>query len=207
MKENVEKRFFKVETRLKKNDAGETVLEGFSAVFNRPSENLGWGDNEVREYIAPGAFKAALVSSDCRALINHDPNLILGRESAKTLIIEETEEGLRSTITLPDTSYGKDLAVSVARGDIREQSFQFVVAKDAWEEDRDRKFSKRTILEVKELIDISPVTFPAYPDTTIAKRSYDDFLKRNTENSEAINAENREIDALMDDIFINAFDL
>ena len=123
--------------------------------------------------------------------------------SAKTLVIEETEDGLRSTITLPDTSYGRDLAVSVARGDIREQSFQFVVAKDAWEEDREKKFSKRTILEVKELIDISPVTFPAYPDTTIAKRSYDDFFKRDTENSEAINAENREIDALMDDFHIN----
>lgn len=202
MKENVEKRFFKVETRLKKNESGETVLEGFSAVFNQPSENLGWGDQEVREYISPGAFKAALVSSDCRALINHDPNLILGRESAKTLIIEETEEGLRSMITLPDTSYGKDLAVSVARGDIREQSFQFVVARDAWEEDREKKFSKRTILEVKELIDISAVTFPAYPDTSIAKRSYDQF-KRIAENSDTIDAENREIDALMDDFFIN----
>ena len=200
---DIEKRFFKVETRLKKNEAGETILEGHSAVFNQPSVNLGWGDNEVREYISPGAFKKALASSDCRALINHDPNLILGRESAKTLNIEETEEGIRSTIILPDTSYGKDLAISVVRGDIREQSFQFIVGKDVWEEDREKKFSKRTILEVKELIDISAVTFPAYPDTSIAKRSYDNFSKSNAENSETISAENREIDALMDDFFIN----
>ena len=171
---NKERRFFPVrEYRVTQNEAGETVLSGYSAVFDSPSENLGWGETEVREFIAPGAFKGALKKSDCRALFNHNPDYVLGREGAGTLRIKEDEKGLFSEIVLPDTQIARDLSVSVARGDIKEQSFCFVVSKDSWEEDRENKRMVRTIMEVKELIDISPVTFPAYPDTDIAKRSYE----------------------------------
>lgn len=176
MKKKIETRIYPVtEFRIKKNDDGADILEGYSAVFDSPSENMGWGDFEVREYIAPGAFTNALKKSDCRALFNHDPNFVLGRESAKTLTLVQDERGLKSTILLPDTTFAKDLAVSVERGDIKEQSFAFIVAKDQWEEDRDNKIATRTILEIKELFDVSPVTYPAYPDTDIAKRSFEQF--------------------------------
>lgn len=176
MKKKIEIRIYPVtEFRVKKNDDGQNILEGYSAVFDSPSENMGWGDFEVREYIAPGAFTNALKKSDCRALFNHDPNFVLGRESAKTLELSQDERGLKSRILLPDTTFANDLAVSVERGDIKEQSFAFIVAKDQWEEDRDNKIATRTILEIKELFDVSPVTYPAYPDTDIAKRSFEGF--------------------------------
>lgn len=176
MKKQIERRIFKVqEFRVKKNDAGENILEGYSAVFDSPSEDMGWGDFEIREFIAPGAFTKALKNSDCRALFNHDPNFVLGRESAGTLELKQDEHGLKSTILLPDTSVARDLSVSVERGDIKEQSFAFVVAKDQWEEDREAKTAKRTIFEIGELFDISPVTYPAYPNTDIAKRSLEQF--------------------------------
>jgi HK97 family phage prohead protease len=105
---------------------------------------------------------------------------VLGRESAGTLTLTEDANGLRSVIDLPDTQLGRDLAISVERGDIREQSFCFTVAADRWEEDHDKKVITRTILEVKELIDISPVTYPAYPDTDIAKRSFEKHQRAET---------------------------
>jgi HK97 family phage prohead protease len=183
MKNKIEKRIFSVkEFRIKKTDDGESILEGYSAVFDTPSDDMGWGDWEIREYIAPGAFTKALKNSDCRALFNHDPNFVLGRESAKTLSLTQDERGLKSTIILPDTTFAKDLIVSVERGDIKEQSFAFIVAKDQWEEDRDAKTAKRTILEIKELFDISPVTYPAYPDTDIAKRSFEKFSVNTDKN-------------------------
>ena len=188
-----ETRHFKVkEFRVKRDEDGGAKLEGYSAVFDKPSENLGWGEWDIREFIAPGAFTNVLKDSDCRAVFNHDPNYILGRESAKTLVLDEDDEGLMSTIDLPDTQYARDLVVSVERGDIREQSFCFVVGKDRWEEDRDNKIAKRTILEIEELIDISPVTYPAYPDTDIAKRSFENFQRAATGSEEEPSATARQ---------------
>ena len=185
MKNKIEKRVYPVtEFRIKKTDSGEIILEGYSAVFDKSSDDLGWGDWELREYIAQGAFTNALKNSDCRALFNHDSNFVLGRESAKTLTLEQDEKGLRSTIILPGTTFAKDLAISVERGDIKEQSFCFIVAKDQWTEDRENKITTRTILEIKELLDISPVTYPAYPDTDIAKRSFEEFRKKNSANAD-----------------------
>lgn len=183
MKNKIERRIFKAEEfRIKKTEAGENILEGYSAVFDLPSENLGYGDWEIREYIAKEAFTNVLKTSDCRALFNHDINLILGRESAKTLTLVQDDRGLKSTTILPDTTYAKNLSVSVDRGDIKEQSFTFIVAKDQWEEDRDKKIATRTILDFKELLDVSPVTFAAYPDTDVAKRSLDIFRSQSGAN-------------------------
>ena len=171
-----ETRVFKnTEFRVKTDEEGRSIIEGYSAVFDSPSENLGWGDFEVREYIQKGAFTQALKDSDARALFNHDPNYVLGRESAGTLTIKQDERGLYSVIILPDTAFASDLAKSIHRGDIKEQSFAFIVSADKWDEDRKNKKAVRTITEIKSLIDISPVTYPAYPDTTLSKRSYDRY--------------------------------
>lgn len=208
MANKVERRNFTAkELRATKNDDGSITLEGYSAVFDSASEDLGWGEHEVREFISPGAFTEALKKSDCRALFNHDANFVLGRESAGTLKITQDKRGLKSNITLPDTQFARDLAVSVERGDIKEQSFAFIVSKDQWEEDRDNNISKRTILEIKELIDISPVTYPAYPDTDIAKRSYETFKSSANAGDKSANAqeealENREFDQLAEEIEI-----
>lgn len=146
----------------------EPILEGYAAVFNALSEEL-WG---FREMIAPGAFADAIASSDIRSLFNHNPDLILGRVSAKTLEVREDDQGLWQRTLLPATSYGRDLAVSVRRGDVTQMSFAFIVAEEQWAATADGVVV-RTILRVQELFDVSPVTYPAYPDTTVALRSLD----------------------------------
>lgn len=92
--------------------------------------------------------------------------------SAGTLRLSEDDTGLLMDADLPDTQWARDLAVSIERGDITGQSFQFRVKRQEWKEPDPGKpgLSKRTLLEV-DLIEVGPVAVPAYPDTTVALRS------------------------------------
>lgn len=159
-----------IETRESGADAGKK-LKGHAAVFNKLSSNLGG----FREQIAPGAFDGVL-DNDVRALFNHDSNHVLGRSSAGTLELGVDKTGLKYSVDLPDTQVGRDLAISVERGDIKESSFAFRVAPngDDWEENEDGVII-RTITKFAALMDVSPVTYPAYPDATVAMRSLENF--------------------------------
>ena len=165
---NLETRVFSsAELRMTKGDDGVPRFEGYAAVFNKWSEDLGG----FREKIAPKAFTRALKDSDTRALFNHDSNYVLGRTTSKTLDIQQDNKGLRFSVIPPDTQWARDLGVSMERGDITQCSFGFVLAEngDEWRE-KDGAVT-RTIKDVQSLADVSVVTYPAYPDTTVALRS------------------------------------
>ncbi|ODN68411.1 HK97 family phage prohead protease [Methylobrevis pamukkalensis] len=121
--------------------------------------------------IRPGAFAASLATDDVRALFNHDPNVILGRNRAGTLQLEEDGHGLAITIDPPATQAARDLLVSIERGDVSQMSFELTIAPDGqiWERDREGRVL-RTLTAVR-LHDVSPVVFPAYPDTAVAVRA------------------------------------
>lgn len=154
-----------------RSDDGEHRISGYAAKFNTLSENLGG----FREQIRAGAFDGVLID-DVRALFNHDPSMILGRTKAGTLHLDSDGTGLRYTIDPPDTQYARDLHKSIERGDVTQSSFAFQVDDDDWREDDDGRII-RTINKVKRLFDISPVTYPAYPDTSVAARSIDQLKK------------------------------
>jgi len=168
------------ELRVKRNGDELPKIEGYAAVFNKNSEDMGF-----IERIAPGAFKNALKTSDVRALFNHDSNIILGRKSSGTLELKEDKKGLFMSVTPPDTQLVRDMVLSpIERGDVTQQSFGFTVQSDDWDY-RDNEPSIRTITEIKELFDVSPVTFPAYPDTAVALRSLDKIKKDGSTAAEA----------------------
>ena len=146
-------------------DGEKNQLEGYAAVFNKWSEDLGF----FREKIKKGAFKKTIEEGDVRALFNHDPNLILGRTRNGTLELEEDNKGLRYLTKLPDTTYARDLKESIKRGDITQNSFGFITIQDDWKRGSGAELDERTLIEVK-LLDISPVTFPAYPQTSLSLR-------------------------------------
>lgn len=175
---NLERRAVVFEVRA----SGEgTTIKGHAAVFNSASELM---CGCFREVIKPGAFADALANYDTRALFNHDPSQILGRASAGTLRMQEDETGLAIEIDTPDTSCGRDLQVSMKRGDIKEMSFGFTVAEDGQEWTRDPDESgnwTRTISKFEKVYDVSPVTFPAYPDTDCALRSLDGIRSKQIE--------------------------
>lgn len=156
----MEKRIFKIETRAEETENGNKVIIGHASVYNTRSENLGG----FYEYIEEGAFTPELIEkSDVRALINHDQNLILGRTTSGTLRLNADDEGLKYEFDVPNTTYGNDLIVSMERGDINQSSFAFTVEEDDWSTDEDGN-NIRTIKKINRLYDVSPVTYPAYPD-------------------------------------------
>ena len=148
-------------------DADKNEITGYAARFNVWSEEI-FG---FKERIHPGAFSKTIKENDVRLLFNHDPNFILARTANGTMKLEEDRKGLVYTASLPDTTYAKDLKESIKRGDISQNSFGFRVIKDKWKISDDKnKLDERTLTEVK-LFDVSPVTFPAYPQTTVKVRS------------------------------------
>ena len=143
------------------------TIGGYAATFNNLSSDLGG----FREQLSPGAFDAVL-DNDVRAVFNHQPDNILGRSSSGTLRLSVDGTGLKYEVDLPNNTLGRDLYESVKRGDIKESSFRFGIAPDGeqWSENDEGQVI-RTITNVSRLVDVAPVTYPAYPDATIAARS------------------------------------
>ena len=153
----------KVETRAD----GKKMIRGHAAVFNQLSEDLGG----FREQLAPGAFSEAIEKDDVRALFNHDPNFVLGRNLSGTLTLKEDSRGLAIEIDPPDSDVVRDLVLKpIERGDITQMSFGFTVRPNGqdWAKD-DAGQVVRTLKRVR-LFDVSPVTYPAYPQTDVAVR-------------------------------------
>lgn len=161
--------FTLTEMRVEASAEGKPTIYGYAAVFDQLSENLGG----FQEKIARGAFARALQEDDVRALFNHDPNYVLGRNTSKTLRMWEDIHGLRFEVEPPDTQVGRDLLALVQRGDINQMSFAFRALKQEWEElespNESGAWFIRTLQEVR-LYDVSVVTYPAYPQTTAAVR-------------------------------------
>lgn len=171
----MEKRIFNIETRVDSTEDGRDLVVGHASVYDSRSNNLGG----FYEFIERGAFTEELINtSDVRALINHDPNLILARNTSGTLKLTADERGLKYEFEMPETSYGKDLAISMKRGDITQSSFAFTVAEDDWSTD-DEGNNIRTIKKIDRLYDVSPVTYPAYnmaeSDLVVAKRGLKEY--------------------------------
>jgi len=156
---------------LREKEDEEPKIVGYAAMFNDPADET----NGFIEKIAPGAFHNAIQKSDTRALINHEAGKLLGRLSKGTLKLKEDEKGLHYEINPPETSYANDLLELLKRGDIDQSSFQFTVDKEEWDESGEVPI--RTIVEVAELFDVSPVTFPWYKNTEAGVKSRTDVFE------------------------------
>lgn len=144
-------------------------LVGYAAVFGPLSEDLGG----FRERVAPNAFDRSLADdTDIRALVDHDTAKVIGRRSSGTLQLATDERGLRVEIDLPETTYANDLRALLQRGDVSQMSFAFLVEPNGekWEGRDESGVRIRTLTDV-QLIEVSVVTIPAYPDTVAALRS------------------------------------
>jgi HK97 family phage prohead protease len=119
--------------------------------------------------------------SDVVALFNHDANMVLARTKSGTLKLNLTSNALEYSFEAPNTTLGNDLLEMVKRGDVYQSSFAFSVEAEDWQE-REGMKPKRVIRGIKKVYDVSPVTYPANPDTMVAKRSYDE--KKGTVNKE-----------------------
>lgn len=142
----------------------EMYIEGYFAVFNTETEL--W--RGAFESIAPGAFDETL-SNDIRALINHDTNLVLGRNKAGTLELKVDSRGLWGRIKInPNDTDAVNLYERVKRGDVDQCSFGFNILEEdvEYREDGTVKWTLKKI----DLHEVSVVTFPAYEETGVQAR-------------------------------------
>jgi HK97 family phage prohead protease len=187
----IERRYINSDFEIRAKDDGKKMLRGYALKFGVPYD-MGW----FIEEIADGALNEADMS-DVRILFNHDPNLILGRTTAGTARIAVDKVGLYYEADLPDSPNGENVRVALERGDITQSSWGFELEYDydnppaEWTKQGERDY--RTIRKVKRVFDASPVTFPANPDTTAAKRSLEDYQKQQTNTKAKI----AEIDCIL----------
>lgn len=155
--------------RIETRQDGAAHIVGHAAVFNQLSQDLGG----FREQVAPGAFARTIREDDIRALHNHNTDFVLGRNQSGTLTLEEDDTGLAIDIDAPDTQVARDVIVSIGRGDISQMSFGFTVRAGGQTFDQDEEGNVIRTLSDVQLFDVSPVTFPAYPQTDVAVRSFE----------------------------------
>ena len=159
----IERRDYRVALRVEAGSSDAPEIQGEAAVFGEIAD-LYW----FRERFEAGAFGQTILEDDIRALVNHDPNYVLGRNQANTLTLSETASGLSIVNIPPDTQWARDLLVSMRRGDITQMSIGFETKDAEWEtqDGEDVRVIKRA-----KLWDVSVVTFPAYTSTSASVRA------------------------------------
>lgn len=157
-------------------NAESRTIEGYAMVFNSRS-NLLFG--KFYEQIKPDAMKGVIEKSDVLALLDHQRNrgvLARSKMGKGTLTMQVDEIGVRVLFTPPKTSLGDEAIEYLQRGEIEGMSYHFTPGvKDKWAKRSDGYYD-RTILSFDKLMDVSLVFTPAYPETSAALRSLEQFL-------------------------------
>lgn len=151
-------------------------IAGIAASYGVLSADLGG----FRERIDPGAFTRSLGEGrNILAYYNHDSSYVLGSTRSGSLHLSSDSRGLNFRVDLPDTSYARDLITLMERGDVSQMSFGFVTKRQSWDEPAPGEATRiRTLLDV-DLMEISVVADPAYPQgTEAALRSLSDHRAR-----------------------------
>lgn len=148
----------------------------------------------VKEKIVRGAASRALREGhDVRCLWNHDENIVLGRTASGTLRLREDSVGLAVECDVASGPLIDGMVLTpIDRQDVSGMSFAFVLPRNGkltTTENTDgsvvyeSEFHKVTVRqdgdkiieehEIKDfdLLDVSPVTYPAYDGTDVSMRS------------------------------------
>jgi len=181
-------RAFTGTVEMRADEEGKKTLRGYALKFGQRYD-MGWFEEEI----AKGALDETDMD-DVRALYNHDPSIVLGRTTAGTLRLKIDDIGVLYEIDIPDTTAARDLTVSIDRRDVTQSSWAFGLdyedpEVEMWTRNNGAGKQVRTIKKVKKMYDVSPVTYPANPDTTAAARSYDEKVIK----QELLNQRRKEI--------------
>lgn len=192
--EEIERRFLTTPVTTRMENEGEEdsprIIEGYACLFNERAD-LGW----FTESIAPGAFDDVM-NDDVRALFNHDPNQPLARSvnGEGTLTLSLDEKGLKYRFEVGGQSYARDLVESIDRGDVNQSSFAFQIERAEWDFSEELDQEHRTITKVSRLIDVSPVTYPAYTQTEVSARSAESVFNERKKKTGSEQTEQTDID-------------
>ena len=148
------------------NDA--KYIEGYFIRFNEETEL--W--DGVFEEVDPEAVDDSLKNNDIRCLFNHDTSIVLGRTGNGTLELKKDSKGIFGRVKInPNDKQALDIYARIERGDINACSFGFNIINEEIQNRDDG--TVKFILKKIDLHEVSPVTFPAYPTTSIQAREKD----------------------------------
>lgn len=167
--DKIEQRTIAAKMEVRENAEKQAEIYGKAIPFDSPSLPI---DGDFIEYIAPDAFDESLNSdAEIMLLYAHEWSAPLARRSAGRLTLEKREDGIYFRATPPDTTRTQDLLKDIEAGNVKGNSFGFTVEADDWNTDESGRTVRRILRGT--LFEISAVVDPAYPDTTLAKRSLD----------------------------------
>lgn len=183
------------EIEIREDDDGNRSISGYAVKWEMKSHVLGYY-YKFREQFKKGAFADSINDGDQRFLWSHDSGKVLGRIKNDTLRLKEDNIGLRFELDLPKTTLGNDTYESIKRGDVDGVSFGFRNPDDHVEE-FDDEIPLRTIKKA-DLIEVSAVAFPAYPDSEVSARGFDRMKEYSEELKEYRDEQASKIKALME---------
>lgn len=160
------------------DDQAKRTIEGYALLFDTPSDGLSF-----EEVIERGALDGVIERSDVMALMNHSLDrgvLARSRNGVGSLTLQVDSKGLLYRFEAPNTPLGDELLENLRRGEVCESSFCFTSKKDTWEELSDGTW-KRTIHQIDELFDVSPVYNAAYSATSVYTRGRDEVIRKRDE--------------------------
>lgn len=183
--------------QVRADDGNSRMITGRAIVFNSDSQNMGFIERIMPEAIT----RDVIAQSDIFALFNHNQDAVLARSNhgEGTLALDVDSEGVTFMFDAPNTSLGNDVIELVKRGDLNGCSFAFTIpneeGSEKWYRDADNVL-RRDINKIDRLYDISIVTTPAYPSTSVAARNkLDEIEALNTK----LDGQISELETLMKD--------
>jgi uncharacterized protein len=182
--DEIERRAVTVELRAAAD--GDPVIEGEGAIFGQEAD-LGY----FTEVIERGFFDDVLEDPDIVGLWNHDRDVVLGRSGNGTLELRQDDTALNYRIHInPDDSEAMSKYAKVKRGDVHRSSFAFKVKSksrgddvdgDEWFLVGDKVIRRLKAGGCRQLYDVSPVTFAAYPTTSAQARSVAEQMQKDAD--------------------------
>lgn len=154
----------------------DAKVRGYAVLWDELSENLGG----FRERFRRGAFTESLADDQVKFMVrSHDLARPVASTSSGTLTLSEDAVGLRFEAKLPDSGDAGDLAAMVRRRVLTQMSFAFATERAADESFTEENGELIRTIRKARLFEVSPVTFPAYPQTSVQARSMaDDVTER-----------------------------
>jgi len=160
------------------------IIEGRAIPFNSESRLLYEDNKEFNEIIVPEATENSDFS---RAYLtyNHSRDDVFATVRANSLTTFKDEEGISFRAVLNNTQKANDMYEMVRSGDIAGLSFNMIVG------DRDYTYSrgedgklKRVIHNIRAILEISLISglmTPAYAETKVWARGFDEYLTQEQE--------------------------
>lgn len=160
-------------------DEQRMVVTGYASTFDEPY--LLWSDSEVEvwEQVDRDAFKETNMED---VIMQYDhQGRVFARIRNNTLEVRPDDTGLFIKADLSGTDIGRSLYQEIAGGYTDRMSFGFTVDEDKREITEDRTTGKmrvlRSLLKIGRLYDVSAVSQPANPGTSISARGLDGVIE------------------------------